>query len=82
MAAKSRLLFGSDYSISTSGIAGPNGGTKDLPVGTICFAIASPDKVYTFTKQYNSDRETNISRVSLDSIRFLNSILENLPSLD
>lgn len=79
MAVKSRLLFESDYSISTSGIAGPEGGTKELPVGTICFAIASPNKVYTFTKQYNSDRETNISRVSLDSIRFLNSILENLP---
>lgn len=82
MAIKSREMFDSDYSISTSGIAGPTGGTKELPLGTICYAIATPSGVHSFTKQYNSDRETNISRVSLDSIRFLNSIVEKLPSLD
>lgn len=82
MAIKSREMFDSDYSISTSGIAGPNGGTKEFPLGTICYAIATPTGVHSFTKQYNSDRETNISRASLDSIRFLNSILEKLSSLD
>ena len=82
MAVESRKMFGSDYSISTSGIAGPTGATNELPVGTICYAIATPSGVHAFTKQYNSDRVTNVSRVSLDSIRYLNSILENLPSLD
>ena len=82
MAIKSREMFDSDYSISTSGIAGPTGGTKEFPLGTICYAITTPSGVHSFTKQYNSDRETNISRVSLDSIRYLNSILEKLSSLD
>jgi nicotinamide-nucleotide amidase len=82
MAIRCREMFDSDYSISTSGIAGPTGGTKELPLGTICYAIATPTGVHSFTKLYNSDRGSNISRVSLDSIRFLNSILENLPSLD
>ena len=82
MAFESRKMFGSDYSISTSGIAGPTGATNELAVGTICYAIATPSGVHSFTKRYNSDRVTNISRVSLDSIRYLNSILEKLPSLD
>jgi nicotinamide-nucleotide amidase len=82
MAVESRKMFGSDYSISTSGIAGPTGATNELAVGTICYAIATPTGVHAFTKRYNSDRVTNISRVSLDSIRCLNSILEKLPSLD
>lgn len=82
MAKESRKIFGSDYSISTSGIAGPSGATKDLKLGTICYAIATPNEVYTFTKIYKGDRKENISRVSLDSIRFLNSILEKLPSLE
>jgi nicotinamide-nucleotide amidase len=82
MAIESRKMFDSDFSISTSGIAGPSGATENLKVGTICYAIATPEGVHTFTKNYNGDREANISRVSLDSIRFLNSILEKLPALD
>ena len=41
MAAGVRRISASDYGLATSGIAGPDGGTEEKPVGTVCIGIAT-----------------------------------------
>jgi PncC family amidohydrolase len=43
MAQGVRRLFGADLGIATTGIAGPGGGTKAIPVGTVCWAVSGED---------------------------------------
>lgn len=72
MAEGIRRLTESDYSVSTSGIAGPGGGSAEKPVGLVWIGVSSQMGTETFKVQYKGDRERNIERSSafaLDAIR-------------
>ena len=47
MALNAMGLFDVDYTIATSGIAGPDGGTEEKPVGTVWIAVATPIRLTT-----------------------------------
>jgi nicotinamide-nucleotide amidase len=71
MAGNVRTRFGSDYSIAVSGIAGPDGGTKDKPVGLTWIAIAGPSGVHAGKYLFGDNRERNIRRAALQALNLL-----------
>ncbi|MCQ2386272.1 MAG: CinA family protein [Clostridia bacterium] len=56
MAAGCAKAAGADIGVSTSGIAGPGGGTPEKPVGTVCFGFYRDGKTETHTRHFPGDR--------------------------
>ncbi|MDE6309213.1 MAG: CinA family nicotinamide mononucleotide deamidase-related protein, partial [Muribaculaceae bacterium] len=76
MAEGARRVLGVDYAVATSGIAGPGGASPGKPVGTVCFAVASPTGTKTFTKHLPGTRDRVIDRATTEAIL---SLLQHLP---
>ncbi|HBF87942.1 MAG TPA: damage-inducible protein CinA [Bacteroidales bacterium] len=77
MATNVRSKFNVDYSIATSGIAGPNGGTAEKPVGTVWIAIASKNNVYSEKFQLGEHRGRNITRASNTALSMLKKFIND-----
>jgi nicotinamide-nucleotide amidase len=72
MATGVRRVLGADLGLAITGIAGPEGGTPDKPVGTVCLALAAPAKVYQRRYQLWGTRDwvkLLSSQIALDWVR-------------
>ena len=49
---------GAEVAVSVTGYSGPTGGTKDIPVGTVCFSIIIGNKEWTYERFFKTDRNT------------------------
>ncbi len=75
MAVGAQKAFNADYSISTTGIAGPEGGTAEKPVGTVWIAVAGPSGIKSEKFIFRHNRERNIIRTTQTALNLLRTLI-------
>lgn len=75
MARGARKHTGADFTLATTGIAGPDGGSPEKPVGTIWIAATGPAKFFCEKYVFGNDRERNILRASQTSLQLLRKLI-------
>ena len=78
MAEGVRRITGSDFSVATSGIAGPGGGSEAKPVGTVWIGVSSIRGTKTYRMQFKGDRSRNIERFAANALNLLRVTIVNV----
>jgi nicotinamide-nucleotide amidase len=76
MATGVRKRLGTDWAISTTGIAGPDGGTPEKPVGTVWIAVSGPDGCQAQRFQMGKDRQRTVQKTVLAALNLLRLRME------
>lgn len=63
MAQAALIKFHADVAVATSGYFGPSGGSKEAPIGTVCYTIHTPKSVYTQTRHFVGSRDVVCEKV-------------------
>ncbi|MBQ4520165.1 MAG: CinA family protein [Bacteroidaceae bacterium] len=71
-----------DYAIATSGVAGPGGGTHELPVGTIWIAAGSRNKIVTMKLEGDDGRDQNIAKATNSALHLVRDLLKEEQNQD
>ncbi|MBM3403966.1 MAG: competence/damage-inducible protein A [Bacteroidetes bacterium] len=75
MALGVKARFQTEYAVATTGIAGPDGGSPEKPVGLTWIAVAGPDGVIASHFRFGEHRERNIRRTALTAMNMLRKTL-------
>lgn len=81
MARSVAMLTGSDYGLSTTGVAGPSGGTPDKPVGTVWVGFWSAERAFAVKALLFNDRILNKERSAVIALDILRRNLQGIPAL-
>lgn len=76
MSEGAKSAFHSDYSIAVSGVAGPDGGTIEKPVGTVWIAVTGKTKTITKTYNFGNKRAQNIERSATTALVLLYKLMK------
>ncbi|MCX2477641.1 competence/damage-inducible protein A [Pedobacter sp. MC2016-15] len=76
MAKGAILRFNTDYSVAVSGIAGPDGGKEDKPVGTVWIAVANRGRVVARVFNFGNKRIQNIERSASSALSMVLNLLK------
>ena len=77
MAVNVRKIFGADYGISITGIAGPTGGSPEKPVGLVYIGLANGKDIAVKKFRFGKNRKRNKLRVSQAGLNWLRKSLIN-----
>jgi len=75
MALGAQKALHTDYAVATTGIAGPDGGTDEKPVGTVWIAVAGPSGVSSKKYIFKHNRERNIIRTTHTALNMLRVLI-------
>jgi len=75
MAQGVRQYFNTDYAVATSGIAGPDGGSDEKPVGTTWIAVVGKKGIVSKQYLFGGNRNRNIKRASLAALNMLRKLI-------
>lgn len=77
MALGAQKVLNANYAVATTGIAGPDGGSDEKPVGTVWIAVAGESGVVSKKYIFKHNRERNIIRTTHTALNMLRTLINS-----